>query len=145
MRVKENGSFINQLGDWSRGMILVSGTRGPGFNSRIAPLFLHHSIHNHINMTHRNDDSIDEEEFTKLRVELYRTQQRLDEQTRIGKMAEFYQQVLEKFIDVVLDRTASVENLAKIVGIKTNVRMDLSGLKTSIAEEGNQRTIFGRI
>ena len=27
------------LGDWSSGMILVSGTRGPGFNSRIALIF----------------------------------------------------------------------------------------------------------
>jgi uncharacterized Fe-S center protein len=60
-------------------------------------------------------------------------------------MAEFYQQVLGKFIDVVSDRAASVENLAKIVGIKTNLRRDFSELKTSIGEEGNQRTIFGRI
>ena len=30
---------INERGGWSSGMILVSGARGPGFNSRIA-LFL---------------------------------------------------------------------------------------------------------
>ena len=27
------------MGGWSRGMILVSGARGPGFNSRIALYF----------------------------------------------------------------------------------------------------------
>jgi hypothetical protein len=56
----------------------------------------------------------------------------LEEQTRMAKMAEFYQQVLVKFIDVISDRSASVEGLAKTVGIKANIRRDFNELKTSI-------------
>jgi hypothetical protein len=31
---------VNEMGGWSSGMILVSGARGPGFNSRIALIFI---------------------------------------------------------------------------------------------------------
>lgn len=63
----------------------------------------------------------------------------------MAKSAEFYQQVLGKFIDVISDRSASVETLAKIVGIKTNIRRDFNELKSYIGEQENQRTILGRI
>ena len=45
---------VNNWGQWSSGMILVQGTRGRGFNSRLAPFFC---IYSYTNCPHLNSET----------------------------------------------------------------------------------------
>jgi hypothetical protein len=110
---------LNVSGDWSRGMILVSGTRGPGFNSRIAP-FLHQYNH----MAHRTDESFEVEEIVALRMELFRARNKLEEYGKTVQRVDFYQQVLSKLMEVLNDRASAIQKLAITVGLKTSTQKD---------------------